>query len=188
MHANTLPLHLEFKIQVNSPFRTWNHRHDHPASESEECGPQAAQGMVVIIQCNDTRDNLVIRFSDKDPSSHEHSSILMEELTRMHEDEMGEEMQIGEVCAMNHMYVCALRNIHEMWNISDICMCVCVCACVCVHIHIHICMYVRMHARIYASIYMCVAVLIYVCMYVYTQKKTYVHLHSCMPFIMKSRT
>ncbi len=58
----------------------------------------------MIIQCNDTRDNLVVRFSDKDPSAHEHSSILTEELTRMHEDETGEEMQIGEVGVMSCVY------------------------------------------------------------------------------------
>jgi hypothetical protein len=61
--------------------------------------------MIVIVQCSDSRDNLVVSFSKKDPSAHEHSSILIEELTRMREDELGEEMETGEVQMRVCMYL-----------------------------------------------------------------------------------
>lgn len=57
---------------------------------------EALDGRMVALECKDDRDSLVILFSKRD-DWHEQSSLLIEELTRMHEDQTEHEITPDQV-------------------------------------------------------------------------------------------
>lgn len=61
------------------------------------CVVQAREGMVLVLHCQDPKDNLVLSFSKRDPEALDISAVLVDELSRMREDEAGEEIVIQEV-------------------------------------------------------------------------------------------
>jgi len=73
----------------------------------------ACEGRYVGLECKSARDNVLVYFSKLDEEWQQNSTVLVDELVRMHEDQTEQEISPQQVASKDLAHTCA-----PCWHLS----------------------------------------------------------------------